>query len=84
MAAKPYIKITGSGTVVLTIGSVSTTFVIDGYIECDSLLDLCYKGAENEGDNMTGEFPSIPVGSTAMSWTGTVSKIEIIPRWREL
>lgn len=82
--AAPYIKITGSGAVVLTIGSVSTTFTVSTYIECDSLLSLCYKGTVNAGSSMVGEFPMIPVGTTNISWTGTVTKIEITPRWREL
>lgn len=84
VTAAPYIKITGSGAVVLTIGSVATTFTVSTYIECDSLLSLCYKGTVNAGSSMVGEFPMIPTGTVAISWTGTVSKVEIIPRWREL
>lgn len=82
--AAPYIKITGSGTVELTINSVVTTFHVDTYIECDSLLSLCYKDTVNVGSRMVGEFPMLPVGEVAISWTGTVTKFEIKPRWRQL
>ena len=34
-------------------------------------------------DNMEGEFPKLVPGINNISWTGTVTEIEIIPRWRE-
>lgn len=84
VAAAPYIKITGSGEVVLTINDVTTIFTVSTYIECDSLLQLCYKDTLNMGTSMVGEYPVLPTGTVNVSWTGTVTKVEIKPRWREL
>ena len=81
--AAPYIKITGSGSVVLTIGETAVSLSIEDYLEIDSARQLCYRDTLNKGSSMTGKFPLIPVGSTGILWTGTVSKVEIIPRWRE-
>lgn len=83
--AEPYIKITGSGNVVLNIGGEFITFTgIDGYIEIDSEAQYCYKDTVNQGDKMVGDFPVLLPGINNISWTGTVTSIEIIPRWREL
>lgn len=83
--SEPYIKITGSGNVVLTINSTTYSFTdIDGYIEIDSELQYVYKDTLNHGDKMTGAFPVFEPGTNNISWSGTVTEVEIIPRWREL
>ncbi len=82
----PYIKITGSGNVTLNIGSVGYSITnISSYIELDCELMSAYKGTTlcNNKINFT-EFPTIPPGTSRISWTGTVTKVEIIPRWRTL
>ncbi len=83
-SANPYIKITGSGAVTLTVNSTVINLTIDTYIEIDTELLLCYKGTENAGASMVGEFPKLAVGANSITWTGTVTKVEITPRWREL
>lgn len=81
----PYIKIIGSGNVTLTINSNNYNFTgIDGYIEIDSELKICYKDTLNQGEKMSGDFPLLDVGNNYIAWAGTVTGIEIIPRWREL
>ena len=85
MYSEPYIKITGTGDVDLTIGSTTYSFTaIDGYIEVDSELMYVYKDTVNAGDKMVGDFPVFNIGDNAISWTGTVTEVRIIPRWREL
>lgn len=81
--SKPYIKITGSGNVTLSIGSASYVFTaIDTYIEIDSELMNVFKGATSYNSKMTSDgFPVLVPGNNAISWTGTVTKVEIIPRW---
>lgn len=79
----PYIKITGSGNITLTVNHASFPFTdIDGYIEIDSDIMAVYKGTllQNEKANFT-EFPKFGEGENNVSVQGSVSKIEIIPRW---
>jgi len=83
--SEPYIKITGSGNIDLTINSTVYSFTaVDTYLQIDSELKYVYRDALNQGDKMVGKFPVLAVGSNAISWTGTVTKIEVIPKWREL
>lgn len=83
--ADPYIKITGTGNVNLDInGAIVVITAIDGYIVIDSESKYVYRDTINQGDKMEGEFPKLPPGVNNIAWTGTVTKIEIIPRWREL
>lgn len=85
--ALPYIKITGSGDVTLSVGNSSWTFSgITDYIEIDSERMATYKGTllQNQGKHGDG-YPQLDIGNTGISWSGgTVQKVEIIPRWRTL
>lgn len=85
-ASLPYIKITGSGAVTLNIGSKAYSFTsVPTYLEVDSELMCCYKGGTlyNNRIGFT-EFPVLLPGNNNISWTGSVSKVEIIPNWRTL
>ena len=85
-ASLPYIKITGSGAVTLNIGSTAYSFTsVPTYLEVDSELMCCYKGSTlyNNRIGFT-EFPVLLPGNNNISWTGSVSKVEIIPNWRTL
>lgn len=79
----PYIKITGSGNITLSINNASFSFAdVDEYIEVDSDMMNAYKGITSQNSKMTSSsFPILYPGSNAISWTGAVSKIEIVPRW---
>lgn len=85
-SSQPYIKITGSGNITLYIGSKSYYITsVSSYIELDSELMSAYKGATlcNSQIGFT-EFPELAPGSNSISWSGSVTKVEIIPRWRTL
>ncbi len=81
--SNPYIKITGSGNITLSINNSSFYFTsVDGYIEIDSEIMNAYKGAERQNNKMTTpEFPTLAPGANAISWAGSVSSVEIVPRW---
>lgn len=83
--AEPLIKVTGSGNITLDINGkiIQLTGVVD-HIYLDSESQYVYKGTTNEGQKMTGDFPVLNPGVNNMTWTGTVTEIEIIPRWRDL
>ncbi len=83
-ASKPYIKITGSGIISLKINGKAFSFSdVDGYIEVDSETMNAYKGASPQNSKMISEdFPELLPGDNAIDYLGTVSSVEIIPRWR--
>ena len=85
-ASKPYIKITGSGTVTLAVNAASFLITgIEDYIEIDSEIMNVYKGAAQKNSSMTGAaFPSFAPGDNVIGWTGNVSRVDIIPRWCSL
>lgn len=85
--SRPYIKLYGSGAVTLSISSSGSTSSwtissVDEYIEIDSELMNCYKGTVLKNDTVTGDgFPTLKSGNSTLSCVGTVTRIEVIPRW---
>ena len=83
-AAKPYLRITGSGDVSLTVGNSTWKFSsVDGYIEIDSERMSTYKDTQLLNSHKSGPtgYPQLSDRHTGISWSGAVSKVEIIPRW---
>jgi predicted phage tail component-like protein len=81
----PYFKIYGSGNITLKVNDTTISFSnVSEYIEIDSEMMNCYKGTLNCNNQMTGDFPMLAVGKNSISYTGTVSKISLLPRWRYL
>ena len=83
--SKPIVKVYGTGVINLTINSklIALTNVVD-YVTIDAVLMDCYKDTLLKNADMSGDFPILQVGSNTISWTGTVTKVEIIPNWRYL
>ncbi|MVX62235.1 phage tail protein [Clostridium chromiireducens] len=83
----PYLKIYGSGDINLNINNRVTQFKnISDFIEIDSKKPNCYKTINdiitNSNDSMFSSiFPYLDPGENEISWSGNLSKIEIIPRW---
>ena len=84
--ALPVIKVTGTGTVVLTVNGTGITLTgLTSSITLDSELQEAYTGlTTNMNSSMNGNFPVLKIGSNTISWTGTVTKVEIDPNWRWL
>ena len=83
----PLLKITGSGTVVITIGGRSFTYVFDTpsvFIDSESQEAYYLVPTTRKTNKMTGAFPYLTPGVNAVSWTGTVTQIIITPRSRYL
>ena len=86
--AKPYFKITGNGNLEVTISNSKGTSIyrfnnVVGYVECDSELMNVFKGtvlknSDFEADN----FPVFLYGENLITFSGAISKFELIPRWR--
>lgn len=85
--AKPYLKIYGTGTGQLVFQNSGVNKVwnftsLDGYIECDSELMNFYKGTVLKNNLVSGpSFPELGVGNTTISFSGGITKVDIIPRW---
>lgn len=77
----PYLKITGSGSVVLTVNGVAYTVTVDQYVEIE--FPFAWKGVLNRGRYLSG-FPKLQPGNNVISWTGTVTKVLLNGRWRKL
>lgn len=84
-SSKPVIKVNGTGTIDLTINSnvIHLTNVV-GYVTIDTDLMDAYKDTVLKNNDMSGDFPELVPGENTISWTGTVTSIEIIPNWRYL
>lgn len=84
--AKPLITITGSGDITLLVGTQIVELEgIDNGIVVDSELQEAYYGDTLLNMKMTGEFPVLGVGNTAVSWTGgNVTYVSVTPRWLSL
>ena len=84
--SKPLITITGSGDITLFVGmQIIQLNGIEGGITLDSELQEAYWNGVLKNNDMTGEFPVLDKGNTAISWTGDiVTEVSVIPRWVSL
>ena len=81
--AKPLIKIHGSGSGVVGIGTYTITIndIIDGMI-VDSEQQDTYKDHMNCNSKVSiTEYPKLVSGNNSISISGGITSIEIIPRW---
>lgn len=81
--SQPYIKIYGSGNGGIFMNGKGISIMgIDEYVEIDCETMNAYKGTVNKNSTITlSEFPRLKPGANSISWTGGVTKIDIIPRW---
>lgn len=84
--SEPLLTIYGSGDVVLQINEDAfPLYGVEGSITIDSERMEVFKGNANQNGKYGGtEFPKFAVGENTISWIGTVTKVEIQPRWRWL
>ena len=50
----------------------------------DTSLMEAYSGVASMNNCMSGDFPLLEPGQNAVSWSGSVTKVEIVPNWRNL
>ena len=84
--SEPLIRIVGDGNITLTINGRTLTLTnIETFIDIDPELTIPYfKNNENVGEKVVGEDPYFDVGLNEITWTGAVTEINILGRWREL
>lgn len=82
--SEPLITIYGSGDVRLNVNSQFVSLQgIEQSLTMDTRNKVCYRDTLNMGKKMTGEYIRMDKGKNSISWTGNVTKIEILPRWCE-
>lgn len=82
--SKPLIKITvpSSNTVTVSIGGKTISAEVTDYIYIDCESMSAYRQAtENKNDKISGSFPVLAPGTNTIGITGTVTKVEITPRY---
>lgn len=89
VAAFPYIKINGSGAGSLTMNGKSVFFSsIDEHVILNSEIQEAYKdtGSEliNKNSTKTGDFPILLPGENTISFSESITSLEITPNWRWL
>ena len=73
----------GSGDITLTINNDNIyLYDVVGYVEIDSQDEEYHKDFLPIENGMAGEFPMFEVGDNTISWTGSVTSLEIDGRWR--
>ena len=83
--AEPVITVYGSGSITLMVGmTVIELEGISGSITLNSALQEAYSGTTGMNSAMSGEFPVLLPGANAISWTGNVTSLKVIPNWRFL
>lgn len=87
-ASLPRITIAGSGDITLTIGGQYMEFsgVAGGIIVDSEAMDVYEANGVTLANGKAGmdDFPRLPPGNSAVSWTGGVTKVTIRPRWRDI
>ena len=84
VASEPVVTVYGSGEITLMVGMTITELEITDKITLDTPLMEAYVGATSMNNCMSGDFPVLLPGKSAISWSGNVSKVEIEPNWRSL
>lgn len=81
--ALPLLTVYGSGAGSVQIGDQSIAISsISDHVLIDCELQDAYKGSENKNGTISlSEFPSLDPGTTEISFSGGVTKIDLIPRW---
>ena len=81
--ALPTITVEGTGAATLTVGEYQLTIDnIDGSITLKSSIQRAYTGTMARDGAVSGVYPVLPAGSTAISWEGSgVTSVTVIPRW---
>lgn len=88
--ALPLITVRGSGAGAVTVGSATVEILeMDGEIilDCESANAYSLDGdvTVNENANISAlEFPTLLPGENAVSFSGGISGVDIVPRWWEL
>jgi len=82
--SEPRFRVTcaGNGTLIVDDQHVDV-FNITSFIVIDTALKEAYT-SKLANEKMAGEFPILYPGATSIGWTGDITGVQILPRWRNL
>lgn len=81
--SEPIITVYGQGDITLTINNLNLILNgIDERITLNSEILNAYNDTLSLNNKMSGDFPIFSIGENTISWTGSVTKLEIMPNWR--
>lgn len=76
--ADPVIKVTGIGNITLSVNGRGFLLIgITDYITIDSAMGFSYRLTAGMDHKTNGTMPYLDPGNNVVSWTGTVTKVEI-------
>lgn len=83
--AKPLITVTTSSTSAATLTINGYTIKLSSVPNRSATLDCetqnAYYGTTNLNGYVTGDFPILKSGANSVTWSGSVSKVTLVPRW---
>ena len=83
--AEPVITVYGSGDITLMVGMTIVELTgVNGSITLDTPRMEAYSGNVSANMKVSGEYPMLGAGATAISWSGNVSRVTVQPNWRTL
>lgn len=83
-ASSPIIRVYGTGAGEVTLGDYRAQFsIVDTEVILDSETQDVYFQNQNKNDTVTLErgFPKFEPGEQAISFSGSITKVEVIPKW---
>lgn len=81
--SNPKITVYGTGNLSVTVNGKQTKLnSVSGHITLDCELQEAHKNGSSLNNFMVGKFPRFEVGQNTISWTGSVDRLVIEPRWR--
>lgn len=80
----PLITVSGNGAGTVTVGGTTVDFkpAFSGPLTLDCETQNAYYNGQNKNSEVSAPvFPSIPSGTSLVTWTGGIRSVSIIPRW---
>ena len=78
--ALPYLRVYGTGNITVNING--RTFTISKLTGSIGIISEIQEVEEGKGNLMDGDFPYLDIGKNTITYSGNVTKLEIIPNWR--
>lgn len=82
--ARPLIRVYGYGTVVVGEETITIAQYNKPYVDIDCDVMDCYYNADNLNAYVSfqsHEFPTLHAGITGITYSGSITKVEVMPRW---
>lgn len=85
--ARPLMRVYGTGTVSIGNSSFTIAAALGSYTDIDCDLMEAYFGTASNNNNVVfqgNKFPVLHPGTNGITWSGSITRIDITPRWWRL